>query len=597
MKKKYFFIVICLFYFAGILNSQSSVDPNHEFYKAVERWEVLQIVTNLPPLRPYPLSKIEEILTKVIETQGENQNELKIAKDLYEDIFKRPFRANAEVHFDSNVSSGEKRLLGIAGLKGDANLFNFGSIGYDANVLGTTSENTNSLPIFSANPYTMVDEVTIGPFSTFLEVDAAYSFGKPDLYLQAGIYHGSFGSFYEDNITLSKNSKHTGNISFVLNKEKISFSQNLMVVSATNADKNDSTRYPNKFVAMHSLGYDFCKWFSASFYETSVFGGRFDPTYLIPIPYIVAEGIASFNDNIFMGLTFDVKPFPGLSWNTNIFIDDINLAELLKFNFDSKNRGAIQTAVKFVPDKFNWLDKAEISYTAITPYMYAHWQDVTDDYTGEELLGTIHSPNYQTYTTAGVSLGSSLPQNSDRISLSASFNPLKNKALTIKVDGEFIRHANVNESLSLEDMKMYLSAPEGSLVTDGTINNHQIGMYYDSETGEYKESYVDSAWNKLMFLNQETKMYVVKAGIDVSYKLNTAKAGNFIFGAGYTFEYVHNFGVDTDIFPGKATKDDSGNWENTEITDEDVKTAIQNWRSGLVNLTNHYLTLYVKYTF
>ena len=60
------------------LSAQASADPTDAFYELVERWEMMGIINTQPPLRPYPLKLIEEILTNVI--QSENENEAALAK-------------------------------------------------------------------------------------------------------------------------------------------------------------------------------------------------------------------------------------------------------------------------------------------------------------------------------------------------------------------------------------------------------------------------------------------------------------------------------------------------------------------------------------
>ena len=72
MKKNLIIAVLALFSISSIF-AQVSTDPTDEFYDLVERWEIQGIISEQPPLRPYPLQRIEAILSEVIE--GENEVE------------------------------------------------------------------------------------------------------------------------------------------------------------------------------------------------------------------------------------------------------------------------------------------------------------------------------------------------------------------------------------------------------------------------------------------------------------------------------------------------------------------------------------------
>ena len=98
--------VAVLFAILAVISSsvfaQVSTDPTDEFYALVERWEIEGIISEQPPLRPYPLPKIEEILTEVIES--DNEYEAEVAEDYYERTFRRPFKI--QVLADGNVRLG-----------------------------------------------------------------------------------------------------------------------------------------------------------------------------------------------------------------------------------------------------------------------------------------------------------------------------------------------------------------------------------------------------------------------------------------------------------------------------------------------------------
>ena len=88
-------------------------------------------------------------------------------------------------------------------------------------------------------------------------------------------------------------------------------------------------------------------------------------------------------------------------------------------------------------------------------------------------------------------------------------------------------------------------------------------------------------------------MYVVQAGLDVEYIIPKTKIGSFAVKLGYLFEYIHNYGVGNQIFKGNAGKGKDYERKNTET---DVRNAIEEWKKGLTNVVNHYISLDFKYT-
>lgn len=153
-------LVFCLLsIFSASVFAQVSADPTDEFYDLVERWEIEGVISEQPPLRPYPLQKIEEILTTVIES--DNEYEAGIAEDYYERTFRRPFkvnvRANGNVRLGSDTPSDEKwmdkQLIFGLGAAGDYAFHDFVSAGYDLNVYGTNNITLDAVPQYSAQPY------------------------------------------------------------------------------------------------------------------------------------------------------------------------------------------------------------------------------------------------------------------------------------------------------------------------------------------------------------------------------------------------------------------------------------------------------------
>jgi hypothetical protein len=419
-------------------------------------------------------------------------------------------------------------------------------------------------------------------------MDAGIAFGTKDIYAQIGINNNSYGPMYADNAVISPMAKHTANFSFFYKNDLFSYTHAILGLSANNA-VNDNL-YSQKYLALHSVNANIFDWLSASYYEAVIYGNRFEPAYLIPAPFMVTQGLSGFDDNLFMGLSFSIRPVNDLVWVNDFYIDDLGFNELIKFDFDAKIRGTFQTALKYAPSSLGWLDLIKLDYSLVTPYMYAHNDLIIDQFTGNGRLGSKQSINYQQYTTAGYALGLNLPPNSDRVSLSMSFTPISR--LKINLNCSYTRHANVNESISTEEAISYLNSPQDYLATDGTINNHP---HYLRDGNPDDAHYLGSAWNHFMFMTQPTKMHIFKTDFDAEYSIATTKAGTFFFTAGYSFEYIKNYGVDRDIFKGYGTYDENGKWNTAGKTEADVSAAINEWKSGLKDLTSHYVRIGFKY--
>ena len=587
--RKAAFAVICLIA-GGILTAQVGVDPSDIFYDQLEIWEVQGVVSDLPPLRPYPLTVIRDILVSVIN--GSDDRARTEAEALYAYVFAKPYHADVftDTRFKFSDDNNAKQSIGFAGLAGDLFFLDTASASYKLNFAGAVNPDAAVLPAFTALPHSLKDAAAIGPFDTFTEMNGSVAVGSSRFYAQAGINHSSFGDFYNTGVVLSPDAQHTANFSVVLDQGSWSYTHGLFVLGASNNAGSDV--YPNKFLAIHSLTARICRWLSASFYESVVYGDRLDPAYLIPMPFMIAQGISGFDDNLIMGLAFTVTPLAGLSWSTNFYIDDMELNDFFKLHFDTKIRGAFQTGIKYAPLNLPVLKLVQADYTLITPYMYTHSQRLANS----DIVGGSSAVNYQAYTNAGKALGSHLDPNSDRVSLAVTLEPVD--GLKIGISGAFIRHANVNESLTTEEALMYLNAPEGYFLTDGSIHNHPYVNRKDG-SAESPDDFgsLPSAWNRFMFMEQDTKMYVVQAGLSAEYRFPAAAFGQFSVGLGYTFEYIKNWGVQNNMFPGTGTIDKDGTWTSGTETEADVAAALAAWKSQLKDVINNYLTISLKYRY
>ena len=595
MKK--IFLTLFLFFCVFNLFAQVAISPTHDFYSALEIWQNKKIVSNLPPLKPYPIYMVKNILEDVLSSDDEK--EIQIAQNLYNEIFNKSFHANFEIFDYAKHSKEENNNLFFVkpGIFGDINLYQNLSFSYDFNIIAIHKYNNvknlstydyvdQSIPVFSSLPYTFLDPAIVGPLKMFIEFEGGFTYEIKNFYVQAGINHLNFGSFYDDSIVLSPDAKHSANFSFVINKNRWNYTHGLFALCASN-DKG--IFFPDKFLILHSLNVKINKWLNASFYETIIYGNRFDFSYLLPVPFMSSQALSYYSDNLTMGMTFDVGVFKDWIWYTDFIIDDLGVNELLKLDFDAKIRGSLKTGVKFSPSNSmsKIVDLINLNYTIVTPYMYTHWQENKNVLTGENVFGNSNTANFQNFTNFGKSFASQLWPNTDQIKLQIAISPIQK--LKIDFFTAFSRHANVNEDLTVDEAIEYLNAPKDAYVSDGSINNHQV------VNGEY----LHSANSRFMFLTQDTKMYITQIGFEAKYDLPKYKFGKITLNLGYSFEYIYNWGVQNNLFEGRAQKDGVAFEKDSSesATETDVQKAISEWKNKLTNICSHYFKFSVKYVY
>lgn len=605
MKKTICFIAVIFLGFS--LFSQAGADSSNEFYEKVEEWETWNLIEKQPLLRPFTTARIKEIL-KTVSNCG-NKKAAEDAKTLYGKYFEKKVDLKFS-NFNSlkNSSLQEKNTfyswLNYA-VTGDL-LFK-DIIGAGFNVGAVSFYGKKNLAYYEREGFSFSDGFYIGKVYTAPEVDTAFSLEYGGFFVQTGINHISFGPFSGDNINFSHTARHTGNFSLGYSNKKFTYT-NLMSILTAEADWNaDSLSFrgyvPEKYLFTQSYQFNF-KNFFAAFYQSVILGGRFEPAYFIPMLYVVTEGITGYNlDNIFYGVTsgFNIYDF---SLKGNFYLDDVGFYDEnggVDFAGTIKLRAALQLGLDWRPKENFLINKISGNYTLVTPYMYTH----VSKYSNEKKDFTMLPVNYQIYTTGGTPLGSNLPPNSDRIALKVELAPVS--GLSVKVGGAFIRHGNVTESLTKEEQISLLASPAGFYATDGSINQHSA---YGENGDTKKDRYMDSADNRTMILTQPTKEYTFQTDIEIGWKLPPSKAGKFEITAGYTFEYIKNYGVGNEMLAGKGWKYNSQDQKYYESYDSSTETytnevdveselakALADWKSQLKNVMNHYLTVKFKYSY
>ena len=599
------------------LSAQVSVDPNDRFYEEVQAWSLRGLVEKpLPQLRPYPLSVIRNVLSSIMENENGNalDSDVELASEEYERIFGKKFHVFSRLGADGKISKvdydensgGEdetvkaKNIRAEIGVRGDADLFKLVSLGYSLSLYGETKESFGDYaPLFvNKDVDSIYDASEIGPFNTYSNLNTNAQVGVDWLYSTVGISRIGFGDFLGEGLALNDTGYHSTNLTFNVTRDKWSFCTVLESIGAT--DNLGGNLSDNKFLVFHSVRFDISKKFSLSYYENILFGPGFDLTYMFPAPLIAVQTIGGAASNLQMGLLFDYRPIPGLLWSTDLFIDDFAVNDIVKLDLDSKYRFALQSGLIYYPSGSS-VKKLSMNYTCVMPYVYSHWEyDANND---GVMSGEAY--NYQNYTNNGLQIGSTLYPNSDAVKFNASFNPVKN--LTVDLSTLFSRHANSAEDFNYSDAAEYVLSKKGQYATNGTAFMQQ--MFTGDGTGKH----VNQAWNRLGFMTSDHKMYVCQAGLSAQYDFPKTRGGQFSLKLGYTFEYVRNANVNTNVYEGGTidwTDNGDGTYsvgdstysswdelkESSEVQNA-VATQLQDWIDQLYDEVNHYFSVSVKYQY
>ena len=543
MKKRVLFLAAFAAFLAlgSTAFAQTTVDLTDRLYTDLELWQGQGLIDKLPPLRPYPIQLVKKLLAEV-EARGSAAD--RRAAEAY--------LAHMDKLIDASI---EPSALARAELGGGTTQ-HFEQLGLIGTLQGTISPSTtysaklgayamtgpadSLLPRYQRSPEDVIYDGAVAPLGASaltprISLETQTSFGSGSTYFQTGIMRDSFGPFFGDSIVLSPTAPQSGNLSFTWQEGLFTYTSLLLDISATQNNGGGGPG-PNKFLALHSLEFYPTSWLSLGIYESVVWGGRFEPLYLLPIPAVLfySQGMVGFPDNSFIGLSGGVKLPASLRANAMLYVDDASFNDLIKLHFNTMLVVAGQAGLSWTP-RLPLLKRLSLNYTLVTPYTYSHQNQSNDSPT--------FGPNYENYTNGSENMATSLEPNSDRIEIDALVRPLSFTDVTLF--GRFIRHGNA-------------SSYGGATYGNGTIFDD--GYVGGSPT--FAPGYsLPAGVPYTRFLTQPVLEQTLQAGFDAKLYLDTP-IGRVDAELAYTFEYVMNV----------------------------VDAASGNPQAG-VNATNHYLTV------
>lgn len=448
--KRYSLFLLLLLAVSVPVFTQVIHDPYDQLYRDLDAWAVRGYITQLPPVRPYPIQLIEELL-RIVENNGSPAASAKAAS------YRRSVGRNVAHPSGSAAIVGlddDSTPLAKAGI--DA-FFRpepwMGiSVSFDSYAaMREVGEEIRISGIYSPYPDMVNDNSFVGSYQILQNWNSLASFGTGNLYFQTGLSRGSYGPFFETGTVYGPQAAHAGHFSLVYRGDRWSASVLHLALTASDqfydGQRNKYNWYPNKHMILHSFDFMVLPGLELGFFESVVYGDRLELMYLAPFNFLFqAQGVSGFLDNSFLGLNFSWLIQPGLKLAGQVYVDDLSFNSLSRLDFDTKYKLSGQLGIALVPRR-GILESLHVDYTAIMPYMYTHnWDLDPADYIPVLDAGVIvnRKPVYSNYLHMGQPLGTELLPNSDRLSLRSSWRLLP--GLRLNLGGELVHHGNASSN-------------------------------------------------------------------------------------------------------------------------------------------------------
>lgn len=457
--KKSLLIVFLLLIASITLTANGTSNPNDEIYSDIDRWNNLGLITNMPPIRPYPAQYLRFILSEVI-SKGSKSDADKAQK--YLDFYTKT-SITTILKNKTYSSLDEVQTFNGIGMDVSSDINQYISIGLDINAY-LLNDVDKAVTAPNRNTGVSVNEDNMG-FSAFGEYWNMYqslnmnaAFGTENFWFQTGMMPTSFGPLFSDSVVMNPNAEQSAHFSYTWRAEKFTWSYLFMPIVATDSSGNNES--DDKYIHIRSLDFNLLPWWEFQFYETAIYGGKgVKPIFFLPFSeffYSASQG-GTWDVNSLMGVSSKFKLPNNTTFTGTVYMDDIAAKDVATFKLDTRYKFAAQAELKWTPVK-SFLKSADISYTAIMPYMYTHTTESDEDSVYYDIFDTDYDSryyalssymNYENYTNAGVSMGPyGMGPNSDKISV--NFNMEIPKGFTLKLHSEVRRHGNSSGSADRE---------------------------------------------------------------------------------------------------------------------------------------------------
>ncbi len=512
--------------------SLNITDPISEIYDDVQVWYEAGLVYEVPSLRPYPAQVMVKILEDVIEHSATPAAERKRAEAYLAEL------TGTDIDLvwggEAQLKSGEDEeyLWGVLGIEYNTWFNDYIALNgewlamakYEGSGYYAAGEKS-PLDSFDDNAEANIKGRTIELRQILTN---SFSVGFDWLYLQAGIHRNSYGPIFDNGAVLGGYAHSAPTFDVVYDTGGMfGITTTYMDLTATNYYGEEA--YADKHMVMQTYTYRPTNWLEFEFLQSIVYGNRFDLTYFVPFSFLFYnQNFTGYEDNSLMGFSMAMDLPNQFGVNSLLYIDDAHFNDLIRFDFETMFKAAIETEVTWTPMQ-DYLRRVSLDYLAIMPYTFAHKSDRYDDDALSNVGNDVNTngvddylewlqenANYLNYTTYGEALGAVLDPNSDRLTLKYSMRPLPE--LDVSFIGRMIRHGNPSED---ETGTTATGTDDGTIYDDG----------YD-ENG-------DHSFKEFKFLTQDAIEYTLVGGFDVSYTfdLNPSRLSLLL---GYRLEHIRN---------------------------------------------------------
>lgn len=513
MSRKVSALIFALVLALSTAGAQVLHNPYDPIYIDLDTWAGRGYIDSLPRIRPYSPQLVENLLTMVLE-RGDAESADKAASYLAALNGGVSPRATATIVGQDDDLTPVMRGGISAGVAIEDWLAL--SLTFDGWALKQAVGSEFSVPgVYSPYPDLVNDTSNVGAFIVLQDYNAIMSVGSGDLYFQAGLNRGSFGPFFDNGIVLGPQAPHAGHFSLVYRGERWTASMLYLALAASS--QKGTGRYADKHMVLHSFDFMVLPGLELGFFESVVYGDRFETMYLAPFTFLFqAQGVSGFWDNSMIGLQGTWTVSPGLRLMGQVYVDDMGFNDLVKLHLDTKYKFAGQAGLAWAPED-GPLTGLELDYTAIMPYMYTHISNLDED---DFLPAAPSVPNFSNYLHKGKCLGADLLPNSDRVSLRTLWDFLPFTRLSL--GAEFIHHGNASANYYDTSDTMY---DDGGYLDDG---------YDDNGKPTFQKT--------TRFLTQSVIETTLRFSTGVDFLLPT-KIGDFSLDADVVFEYGWNRGL------------------------------------------------------
>ena len=507
--------------------AQTLVSPNDPIYGHLRMWEQRGLIDWLPPLRPLPAPIVRAALQRVVDAGPAADR--RIARSLLARYFRPlPVQGQARIGARSKAAAGGGAMPAqiaaqlAAGV--EAPVSDVIGFGFAARTRTTSVVPAPVTPLLTFDPY---DDIAPGDLTTILgeEFDfrvelagnayvgaSGMGTGSDTWFVQAGFGRSSFG-YGKDSTIVSDAAAPAGYLTGAYRGSWIAYSAMFLDLVAAYGTCSGATpegvacdaqgryslrerarvadgRHPSKYLVVQSLSFYPTDWLELTALQSVLFGGRFSPTYLLPVfPSIYTQMQLYDYDNAFLGAAARVRLPYGASLGAVLYVDDVNLTRIRRFDFDSdQNKLAVDLEAGIAPP-LPILTFLSARYRMVTPYLYAHHPAALD---------------YLTYTHAGRHLGTMLDPNSDELRVRARAFPLDWLGIDLSV--RRVRHGG----------------PAGGSVWDHGLVDGSF-VFYGPST----------------FLKQDVLEHLLQARAGIDLQVDLAPV-NLSVALAYTYEQVTN---------------------------------------------------------